>query len=67
MIFGSSVTYCIIIAAWREYVASTDCVSMLHLKLALAALRTANLEEPKVDFNRYILDGGWIMSESLEY
>ncbi len=67
MIFGSSVTYCIIIAAWREYVASTDCVSMLHLKLALAALRTANQEEPKVDFNRYILDGGWIMPESLEY
>jgi len=33
---------------------------MLHLKLALATLSTGNREEPKVDLNDYILDGGWI-------
>jgi len=33
---------------------------MLHLKPTLATLSTGNKEEPKVDFNKYILDGGWI-------
>jgi hypothetical protein len=37
------------------------------MKLALAALSTGNREEPKVDFNKYILDGGWIMPEYLKY
>jgi hypothetical protein len=41
---------------------------MLHLKLALAALSSGNQEEPKVDFNKYILDGGCrIMPTSLKY
>lgn len=32
---------------------SADRVFLLHLKLALAGLRIANEEEPKVDFDGY--------------
>jgi len=44
---------------------NTDKVFMLHLKPTLATLSTGNKEEPKVDFNKYILDGGWIWNISL--
>jgi hypothetical protein len=54
--FFFNVNYCISI--WRRDLCgfnSIDSSMMWHMKLALAALCTANQQEPKVNFDRYIL------------